>query len=146
MKNHTKHFGNHWKGFNMRLKKKIGKRLLTLVLVTVITIGGNLSVLADTGFTVSAPSLSYFNKGYIVSGGVSYSSSTSSTSYYLMDEVYVTAVVNGVVQEYRDVGYGYGSASAMCTGIPVKPYAMQNIGSYKSGASFTHIQTRTLYP
>lgn len=129
----------------MRLESKIRKEILTLVLIIVMTLGGSLSVLADTGFTVSVPSLTYFNKGYIVSGGMSYSSSTSSSSYYLKDEVYVTAVVNGVVQEYRQSGYGYNSASAMCTGIPVKPYAMQNIGSYKSGTSFTLVQIRTVY-
>ena len=69
----------------MNIEKKIGKKILTLVLVTVITVGGGLSAFADTGFKVEYPSLSYFNNRYIVSGGVSYSSSTSSTSYYLME-------------------------------------------------------------
>lgn len=126
----------------MRLEKKIGKKIATLALAAAMAVGGSLSVFAATGFTVSAPSLAYLNGGYVVSGGMSYSSSTSSTSYYLLVEVTGLARVNGKNKLYEASGYGYGAASAMTETIPTRPSYIENRGSYNTGSGFREVDVK----
>ena len=122
--------------------KKLSRKLVTLSLAIVMAEGGSLSVFAATGFTVSDPSLTYLNGGYIVSGGMSYSSSSGSTSYYLRDVVTGLAKVNGSSTVYEKAGYEYGKASAMTDNMPARPYFIQNEGSYNSGTGFVIVDTK----
>lgn len=135
---------NGGKDKGMKLKKKVEKKIATLALAAAMAVGGCMSVFAATGFTVSAPSLSYLNNGYFVTGSMSYNSSGSSTSYYLLDEVEGVITVNERDITYKKSGYGYGKASATTEKITIRPSYMVNKGSYNSGSGFTTVDIKRI--
>lgn len=124
--------------------KKAGKKIAVLALAAAMAVGGSLSVFAATGFTVSTPSLSIIKDEYFVTGGMSYYSSGSSTSYYLLVEVEGVIKVNERDIMYEKSGYGYGKASATTDGMSIRPWYMENKGSYNSGSGFTVVDTKII--
>lgn len=122
------------------------KKILVLATVGIMIIGQCFSVVAAVpdGFTVSAPSQTYFNKQYIVTGGVSYTrpSSGGETTYYLQDKVTVAYEEGGYELTKSKSAYGYNAASATIDGIQSTPTKRTNTGYYKSGTSFVSIATK----
>lgn len=129
----------------MKVKKKIGRKIAALTLAVAMAVGGSMSVFAATGFTVSEPSLSIIKDKYFVTGGMSYYSSGSSTSYYLLVEVKGVIKAGGRDIIYTKSGYGYGKASATTDEISLKPWYMENTGSYNSGSGFTIVDVKKVY-
>lgn len=121
----------------MRLRKKVA----AIVLAGAIIAGHSVMALAAlSGFTVSKPSVVFLNQKYLTSGGVSYKPTGSSGSLYLQDEVYAYAYNSkGMLISDDKAGYGWNAASATTDGMLYKPFQLINIGSYKSGASFTEV-------
>ncbi len=136
---------NGGKDEGMKLKKKIGRKIAALTLAVAMAVGGYMSVFAATGFTVSNPSLSVIKDKYFVTGGMSYYSTGSSTSYYLLVEVKGVIKAGGRDIIYTKPGYGYGKASATTDEISLKPWYMENKGSYNSGSGFTVVDVKKVY-
>lgn len=115
------------------------KKVTAMLLAGAITAGYSVTALAAlAGFTVSKPSVAFLNGKYLTSGGVSYKPTGSSGSLYLEDEVYAYAYDSkGMLISDHKAGYGWNAASATTNGMSSKPFQLINVGSYKSGASFT---------
>lgn len=128
---------NSRKEIIMRLRKKVA----AMVLAGAIIAGHSVAALAAlAGFAVSTPSLVTLNGKYVAAGGVSYNSAGSSGSLYLQDMVYAYAYdSNGLLISDYKAGYGWNAASAATNGMSYKPFQLINVGSYKSGASFTEV-------